>query len=195
MIMGTGMAWDLAYGCLCDFNGNGKYTATGNMTQGVGAEGSIGILFSYGGNDSFASRSAGSAPGSVTYHPPACGGNFSFLINYGGENAYLGAKAPRHSYLQRGTPSGFLSDRPTEAEAVTVGDKLRQQIEDRNREIREYDELVARRQQAIKDRLPPSQIPRITTQRPRQIPESQLIGAVPDFDVDIRRAEAETIIK
>jgi hypothetical protein len=184
--MGTGMAWDLAYGILCDFNGSGRYTATGNMTQGVGAEASIGILFSYGGNDMFASRSQGLASSSVTYHPPASGGNFSFLVNYGGENVY-GSKVPRHSYSQRGTPSGFLIDRPTESEAAIAVVTRRQEIEDRNRAIMEYDELIAQRQQAIRERRQP---PPIRGQRPKPILETQLIGAVPDFDVNIRKAEA-----
>jgi len=191
MIMGTGMAWDLAYGILCDFNGSGRYTATGNMTQGVGAEGSIGILYSYGGNDTFASRSQGLASGSVTYHPPACGGNFSFLVNYGGENTY-GSKVPRHSYAQRGTPSGFLIDRPTEKEAATAIVALRRAIENRNQEIADYDTVVAQaRAEATRNRRPYRAPP-----RPKPIAESQLIGAVPDFDTDVRKAEAaETSVR
>jgi hypothetical protein len=192
-IMGTGMAWDLSYGILCDFNGSGKYTATGNMTQGVGAEASIGILFSYGGNDTFASRSQGLASGNVTYHPPTSGGNFSFLINYGGENTY-GSKAARHSYVQRGTPSGFLIDRPTEKEAAHTIVALRQAIETRNQEIAEYDAMVAQmREEALQNRRqyrPPRQ------RRPTPISESQLIGAVPDFDANFRKAEvSETNVK
>ena len=186
-IMGTGMAWDLSYGILCNFNGSGQYTATGNMTQGVGAEASIGILFSYGGNDSFASRSQGFANGNVTYHPPASGGNFSFLINYGGENTY-GSKVGRHSYVQRGTPSGFLIDRPTEKEAAVAIVALQQAVQTRNKEIAEYDAMVAQMreeaQQNKRQYRPPRQ------RRPTPISESQLIGAVPDFDANFRRADA-----
>ena len=184
-IMGTGMAWDLAFGCLADFSGSGKYTATGNMTQGVGAEAGIGVLFSYGGDDTFASRSQGLASTNVTYHPPASGGNFSFLINYGGENKY-GSGAPRHSYTQRGSASGFLIDRPTETEAAVAVVALRQAIEIRNREIAEYDAMVAEKraeaaQQRRQYRPPP---------RPKPISENQLVGAVPDFDSGIRKADA-----
>jgi len=194
-IMGTGMAWDLAYGILADFNGSGRYTATGNMTQGVGAEASIGILFSYGGNDTFASRSQGLASGGVTYHPPSSGGNFSFLINYGGENTY-GSKVARHSYSQRGTPSGFVIDRPTEKEAATSIVALRQAITTRNKEIAEYDATLARLQEEAraKRQQPPRQLR--TGPRPKPILDNQLIGAVPDFDTNIRRAEtAETNVK
>ena len=192
-IMGTGMAWDLAFGILCSFNGNGKYTAPGNMTQGVGAEGSIGILFSYGGNDTFSSRSQGLASGGVTYHPPACGGNFSFLINYGGENTY-GSRVPRHAYTQRGTAAGFVIDRPTEKEAASTIVALRQAIEIRNKEIAEYDAMVTELKERAAERrqryVPPRQ------RRPTPISDNQLIGAVPDFDSNFRRADAaETNVK
>ncbi|MDR0327448.1 MAG: hypothetical protein LBI05_04035 [Planctomycetaceae bacterium] len=185
-IMGTGMAWDLSYGVLCDFNGSGKYTATGNMTQGVGAEASIGILFSYGGNDTFASRSQGLASSNVTYHPPASGGNFSFLINYGGENTY-GSKVARHSYAQRGS-AGFVIDRPTETEAASSIVALRQAVETRNKEIAEYDAMVAQMKEEARERRQPYRGPR--QRRPTPISESQLIGAVPDFDPNIRKADA-----
>ena len=186
-IMGTGMAWDLAYAILCSFNGNGKYTATGNMTQGVGAEGSIGVLFSYGGNDTFASRSQGFANSNITYHPPACGGNISFLINYGGENTY-GSKVARHTYAQRGTPSGFVIDRPTEKEAATISVSLRQAVEARNREIAEYDAMVAQMKEEAAQKRRPYYPPR--QRRPVPLSDSQLIGAVPDFDPNIRKADA-----
>ena len=182
-IMGTGMAWDLAYGILCSFDGSGKYTATGNMTQGVGAEGSIGILFSYGGNDTFSSRSQGLAGTNVTYHPPACGGNFSFLINYGGENKY-GSGVKPHSYVQRGSPAGFVIDRPTEKEAAVAIVALREAIEKRNQEIAEYDTMVAQRRAEAAQRRQGYRPP----PRPRPIAETELIGAVPDFDSTVRKA-------
>ena len=192
-IMGTGMAWDLAFGFLGDFSGSGKYTAVGNMTQGVGAEASIGILFSYGGNDSFASRSQGLASTNVTYHPPASGGNFSFLINYGGEDKY-GCGAPNNAYTQRGSSSGFLIDRPTESEAATAIVALRQAIEIRNKEIAEYDAIVAQIQEARRNRQqPPVSPPR--TPRPKPISETQLISAVPDFGTVMKAEAAETTVK
>jgi hypothetical protein len=193
MIMGTGMAWDLSYGALCSFNGSGKYTATGGRTQGVGAEAGIGVLFSYGGNDTFASRSQGLATSEVTYHPPASGGNFSFLINYGGDDKY-GCGASNNSYVQRGTPNGFLIDRPTEKEAAGSLVALRQAIEIRNREIVEYDAMVAQMKEDAAARRQPY---RGTRQpRPKPLSESQMIGAVPDFDPNVRRAStAETTLK
>lgn len=116
-IMGTGMAWDLSIGWLCDFNGNDIYAATGGMTCGVGAEGSIGIVFDYGGADKYMSRNCGYAGGGISYHSPSnCGGNFSFLIDYGGKDEH-GSGAGNNSYAQRGSVGGFLIDRPLEAEA------------------------------------------------------------------------------
>ena len=185
-IMGTGMAWDLAYGVLVDFSGSGRYTSTGNMKHGVGAEASIGILFSYGGNDSFSGRSQGVASSSYTYHPLASGGNFSFLINYGGDNLYGTERqrvAQRHSYVQRGSVSGFLIDRPTESEAVVARAALRAAIEQRNQEIAEWEEMAAQ----MRERRQQIRVP-----KPKPISESQLVGAVPDFDVNIRRADAAT---
>ena len=190
-IMGTGMAWDLAYGILADFRGTGRYTATGNMKHGVGAEASIGILFSYGGSDSFAGRSQGSASPRHDYHPAASGGNFSFLINYGGDNLYGTERqrvAQRHSYLQRGSVSGFLIDRPTESEATLARAALRDAIEQRNQEIAEYDAMVENLRSTAAERrqryIPPRQ------RRPQPISDSQLISAVPDFDNNVRRAES-----
>ncbi|MGL4942148.1 MAG: hypothetical protein ACRC46_03035 [Thermoguttaceae bacterium] len=111
-IMGGGMAWDLSMGYLLSLGGNDTFAATGGMTQGVGAEGSIGILLSYGGNDNFMGRNQGNASSSITYHSPSnCGGNFSFVVNYGGEDTY-GSKVPNNSYAQRGSSGGFLIDRP-----------------------------------------------------------------------------------
>ena len=192
-IMGTGMAWDLAFGILADFSGSGRYTSTGNMKHGVGAEASIGILFSYGGDDVFAGRSQGLATTNVTYHPPAAGGNFSFLINYGGNNQYGTGNqrvAQRHSFVQRGSPSGFLIDRPTESEAVEAIAALRLAIETRNQEIAEYDAMIAQRREEFAQRRqqyrPPAQ------RRPVPITETQLISAVPDFDPNVRSAATDT---
>ncbi|MCL2711505.1 MAG: hypothetical protein FWE95_11555, partial [Planctomycetaceae bacterium] len=186
-IMGTGMAWDLAYGALVDFSGSGRYTSIGNMTQGVGAEASIGILFSYGGDDTFAGRSHGLASGSVTYHPPSAGGNFSFLINYGGENKF-GSGASNNSYVRRGTDAGFLIQRPTEREATHQIVALRQAIEARNLEIAEYDATVTRLREEAAAKRQQFRLPRNLAQRPKPISEGQLLSAVPDFDPNVRRA-------
>ncbi|MDR0391346.1 MAG: hypothetical protein LBH59_05535 [Planctomycetaceae bacterium] len=179
-IMGTGMAWDLSMGYLCDFDGSNKFTATGGMTQGVGAEGSIGILFSYGGDDTFSGRNQAYANGNISYHSVAnCGSNFSFVINYGGTDTY-GSGAKNNSYVQRGSTGGFLIDRPTDSEAVVVLEQLQAAIELRNNEIKAYDEKVEtmRKEAAAKGRR---YYPR--TRRPAPIaPDQQrIITGVPEF--------------
>ena len=53
---------------------------------------------------------------SISYHHlPDCGGNFSFLIDYGGKDTY-GCGAENNSYIQRGDVGGFLIDRPGRGE-------------------------------------------------------------------------------
>ncbi|GHT44371.1 hypothetical protein FACS189454_01520 [Planctomycetales bacterium] len=183
-IMGTGMAWDLSIGYLCDFNGSDKFTATGGMTQGIGAEGSIGILFSYGGNDEYLGRNQAFANGNITYHSPSnCGGNISFLINYGGQDKY-GCGAKNNSYVQRGTASGFLIDRPTDKEAVGESAALKKLIEERNQEIADYDADVAikKDEYAARGRR---YVPRTRRPQPITLEQQQSIGAVPSFDNDI----------
>ncbi|MDR2169378.1 MAG: hypothetical protein LBP59_04480 [Planctomycetaceae bacterium] len=179
-IMGTGMAWDLSMGYLCDFNGNNKFTATGGMTQGVGAEGSIGVLFTYGGNDAFSGRNQAYASGNISYHSVAnCGSNFSFVINYGGTDTY-GSGAKNNAYAQRGSTGGFLIDRPTSSESVVELEKLQKAIELRNKEIAEYDAKhdTLRKEAAKKGRR---YYPR--TKRPTPIPQEQqrILTGVPDF--------------
>jgi len=111
-IMGTGMAWDCSVGVLCDFAGNDRYEATGGLTQGCGAQAGLGILFDYDGDDVYLGYGQGYAPTDISYHDlPACGGNFSFLIDYGGNDKY-GCGARNNTYIQRSGPGGFLIDRP-----------------------------------------------------------------------------------
>lgn len=111
-IMGVGMAWDLSIGVLCDFAGNDRYTATGGLTQGNGAEAGIGILFDYDGDDQYSGYGQGRASSGVSYHEYRdCGGNFSFVVDYGGEDGY-GCRAKNNTYNQRSSNSGFLIDRP-----------------------------------------------------------------------------------
>ncbi len=115
-IMGLGFGWDASMGVLCDMGGNDRYEATGGGTQGNGAQASVGILFDYGGDDVYLGVNQGYASPSITYHPPAqCGGNFSFLIDYGGNNNF-GCGAENHTILQRGTRGGFLIQRPLASE-------------------------------------------------------------------------------
>jgi hypothetical protein len=115
-IMGTGMAWDCSMGVLCDFAGNDHYMATGGSVQGTGAQMGLGILFDYKGDDVYEGYGQAYAnPGISYHHLPECGGNFSFLIDYGGKDTY-GCGAENNSYNQRGDSGSFLIDRPRQEE-------------------------------------------------------------------------------
>lgn len=117
-IMGTGMAWDCAIGFLFDFAGDDRYEAAGGLTQGTGAQASLGVLFDYNGDDNYRGYGQGYASPSITYHDmPGCGGNFSFCIDYGGNDKY-GCGAKNNSYIQRGADGGFLIDRPRRDEVT-----------------------------------------------------------------------------
>jgi len=119
-IMGTGMAWDCSLGALCDFAGNDVYKAAGGLTQGVGAQMGFGILFDYNGDDVFHGSNQGYAPPSISYHTlPGCGGNFSFLVDYGGSDSY-GSGARNSSYIQRGDAGGYVIDRPRQDETEST---------------------------------------------------------------------------
>ncbi len=179
-IMGGGMAWDLSIGFLCDFDGNDKFDATGGMTQGVGAEGSIGVLYCYGGDDVFNGRNQAYANGNITYHAPSnCGSNFSFLINYGGQNKYGCGARPR-SYTQRGTAGGYLIDRPTQDEAVEEEAAFQKLVEERQKQIEDFEAA----QEKLKEELK-AKGRRYYPPRNRPLPISpnqrQSIGAVPSF--------------
>ena len=121
-IMGTGMAWDCSMGVLCDFGGNDHYKATGGLTQGTGAQMGFGILFDYDGDDVYHGYGQGYASSSISYHDlPYCGGNFSFLVDYGGKDAY-GCGASNSSYIQRGDAGGFVIDRPRQDESNSTAE-------------------------------------------------------------------------
>jgi hypothetical protein len=122
-IMGLGFAWDDAVGVLCDFAGNDRYEATGGGTQGNGAQAGLGVLFDYTGNDVYLGYGQGYAAPDVSYHPlPQCGGNFSFVIDYGGNDSY-GCGAENNTYNVRGAQGGFLVDRPLPEEAAAEAKK------------------------------------------------------------------------
>ncbi len=115
-IMGTGMAWDCSFGTLCDFAGNDQYKATGGLTQGTGGQMGFGILFDYNGEDVYEGYGQGYASNGISYHTlPGCGGNFAFLVDYGGKDTY-GCGAENNSYIQRGDSGGFVIDRPRREE-------------------------------------------------------------------------------
>jgi hypothetical protein len=112
-IMCVGFAWDCSVGVLVDFAGNDRYEATGGGTQGNGAQAGLGILYDYSGDDVYLGYGQGNASSSISYHSlPECGGNFSFVVDYGGEDQY-GCGARNNSYTQRGSRGGFLIDRPS----------------------------------------------------------------------------------
>jgi hypothetical protein len=115
-IMGLGFAWDLSVGVLCDFSGNDRYEAAGQHTQGCGAQAGLGVLFDFEGKDVYLGEGQGYASPSISYHPQSvCGGNFSFVVDYGGTDEY-GSGAENNAYNQRGSAGGFVTDRPKEDE-------------------------------------------------------------------------------
>jgi tartrate dehydratase beta subunit/fumarate hydratase class I family protein len=117
-IMGMGFAWDCAFGLLADFSGNDRYVTDSNGSQGIGAQAGVGILYDREGDDQYVGTGQGLASPSVTYHPlAACGGNFSFLIDHGGEDRY-GCGVQNNALHQRGGRSGFLVDRPSRTSSV-----------------------------------------------------------------------------
>jgi hypothetical protein len=122
-IMGTGMAWDCSMGVLCDFAGNDRYAATGGLTQGTGGQMGFGILFDYNGDDVYEGYGQGYASSGISYHKlPYCGGNFGFLVDYGGKDTY-GCGADNNDYIQRGDAGGFLIDRPRRDEVEPTAKK------------------------------------------------------------------------
>ena len=115
-IMGLGFAWDMSVGVLCDFAGNDRYEAARQNTQGSGAQAGLGILFDYEGNDVYLGPGQGYASSGISYHPQStCGGNFSFVVDYGGKDEY-GCGVENNSYNQRGSAGGFVIDRPSRTE-------------------------------------------------------------------------------
>ncbi|HYW80689.1 MAG TPA: hypothetical protein VE890_14005, partial [Thermoguttaceae bacterium] len=118
-IMGVGFAWDCSVGYLCDFGGNDTY----NGNEGVGAQASLGVLFDYNGDDTYLGGRQGVASSAISYHDmPMCGGNFSFVVDYGGTDKY-GSRARNNSYVRRGASGGFLIDRPQKTEAAQTATK------------------------------------------------------------------------
>lgn len=118
-IMGMGMGWDLGVGYLCDAGaGNDVYNGTGSQIEGYGAQAAMGVLFDYGGDDVYVGRSQGTAPSGINpdYHQlPQCGGNFGFVVDYGGMDKY-GSGVANNAVTQRGSKGGFVIDRPLKEE-------------------------------------------------------------------------------
>ncbi|HID74938.1 MAG TPA: hypothetical protein EYP56_02965 [Planctomycetaceae bacterium] len=115
-IMGLGHAWDCSLGGLFDLGGNDRYISTGGLTQGSAHQAGLAVLFDYRGDDYYRGTSQGHAPSGISYHSmPQCGGNFSFLIDYGGKDTY-GCRARNNRFTRRGTAGGFIIDRPAPEE-------------------------------------------------------------------------------
>ncbi|GAB4132454.1 MAG: hypothetical protein Kow0040_13210 [Thermogutta sp.] len=115
-IMGTGFGWDLSAGFLIELDGNDQYLATVGGVQGQGAQASLGVLYDFAGEDVYKGTSQGYASGSISYHPyPTCGGNFSFVVDYGGTDQY-GCRAQNNAVSRRGSSGGFIVDRPKKEE-------------------------------------------------------------------------------
>jgi hypothetical protein len=110
--MGVGFCWDCSVGYLCDFGGDDRYS--GN--EGYAAQAGLGVLFDYDGDDNYMGSNQGRAPSGISYHDlPYCGGNFAFLVDYGGTDKY-GSGAKNNSYVTRSSSGGFLIDRPKKEE-------------------------------------------------------------------------------
>jgi len=111
-IMCLGFSWDCAAGYLCDFGGHDRYSGT----EGSAAQAGMAVLFDYAGNDGYSGYKQGRASSGISYHDlPQCGGNFSFVIDYGGTDKY-GCGARNNSYNRRSSSGGFLIDRPKKSE-------------------------------------------------------------------------------
>ena len=116
--VGLAFAWDVAVTALCDFGGNDRYKKNG-AGQGVAQETGLAVLFALGGDDIYEGTGQALASPKVSYHPlPECGGNFSFLIDYVGNDTY-GGDGKNNSVLRRAGAHGFLIDRP-EAPPLSV---------------------------------------------------------------------------
>jgi hypothetical protein len=122
-IMGSGMGWDCSLGALCVFGGENHFDADVSLVQGCGAQGSVGILYEYGDNSEYKGYGQGYASPTLTYHKPSdCGGNFSFLVNYGSGSKF-GCGADEYSVIQRGTSGGFLISRPRHDQATPTANR------------------------------------------------------------------------
>ena len=120
-IMSVGYAWDCAVGYLFDFGGNDKYS--GN--EGSGAQAGLGVLFDYAGDDVYLGTRQGRASSNIWYHTlPQCGGNFGFVVDYGGTDKY-GCRAKNNSYIMRSSSGGFLIDRPKKDETERTAEKAK----------------------------------------------------------------------
>ena len=105
-IMGAGMGWDCSVGALLSFGEKDHFKTTGGLTQGCGAQASLGVLYHYGNDAVYEGGSPAYAPPGISYHKwPACGGNFSFVINEkGSSNFSFGGQQPTALEPEAGGP-------------------------------------------------------------------------------------------
>ena len=105
-IMGTGMGWDCSVGVLCSLGGKDHYMAVGGLTQGCGAQASVGILYHYGNDAVYDGDNPAYAPPGISYHRwRECGGNFSFAISEKGSSKFsLGGQVPTPLERDAGGP-------------------------------------------------------------------------------------------
>lgn len=116
-IMSQGFAWDCGIAFMYDFGGDDIVTGAGSGNQGQGAQAGLGVYVDFAGDDQYKGSSQGYASSNITYHDmPGCGGNFSFLLDYGGEDVY-GCRAKNNTITRRGV-GGFIIDRPAAKEAT-----------------------------------------------------------------------------
>ena len=110
-IVGLGFSWDIGVAGLCDFGGDDRYEIE-SISQGQARQAGLGILYDVNGNDVYLGDQQGHADPNISYHAqPDCGGNFSFVVDYGGTDNYGGKPDLNNGYHRRGSDSGFLIDR------------------------------------------------------------------------------------
>lgn len=105
----VGFAWDIAVGVVADFGGNDLYQARG---AGYASNAGLGVVFDAGGDDRYRARNLGFANAKVDYHPQEkAGGNFAFLIDYGGDDDF-GGTFENNTEAEHGWRGGFFISRP-----------------------------------------------------------------------------------
>lgn len=72
----------------------------------------LGVVFDAGGDDRYRARNLGFANAKVDYHPKEkAGGNFAFLIDYGGDDDF-GGTFENNTETNHGWRGGFFISRP-----------------------------------------------------------------------------------
>ena len=121
-IMNQGFGWDCSVGVLCDFGGNRQVQGQpgGNSAHGQAPRAAWASSSTTAATTTYVGYGQGFANPGINYHdPPQCGGNFSFLVDYGGKSTF-GCGAQSHAYMQPCRTGGFLIDRPRQDEVKTV---------------------------------------------------------------------------